>query len=604
MSFHFLARSGATSLLVLAACSTAPSPPPAPGEPFTAVVNRVQGFTDGSFLTAFTDRDGGTWVGGNVAIVLRRPAGGGWSAEPVPIEGTVTGLWQDTDGSMLATAGTQLLVRDPVQSAWEPAALPATSQLLDIWGMGDGTLFLTGVGGTILRRVEGEWSRSETGVTDEIWGIVGNSASDLVAVGQNGTILESDDGGATWHRVASPTDLPLFAVAADGTGRLVAVGAGGIVLLRDGDNWELTATPTTANLFEVRSAGPGRFIAAGDGGVLFEGDGLTWQLIENLGASENLRAITGNAGSRVAAGWFGSVLDEAIGWGSVVNGSRIYAVHTPGDGNAFAVGQGGVAFERVAGNWQPRVMPGSRSYYALAGPRALGRLAVGDGGSVLRFDGTIWEQMPVQATELLRSVWFDGQRAVVVGENGVALLMEGGAWRRVPTGTNAFLRHVGGRDWQHLFAVGDGGVVLRFNGDGFHLETSPTEVSLRGVTTRRNGETWMVGDGGRVYRREGSIWRIVLPPSFNDMRAVHEVDGVLYLAGDLGQIWARDDENESWVPLAASQPGLWLGMGGSDELLLVGEFGTIANGVHAALAALRGNALPVIKASGERSTPH
>src|SRR5690606_17301232 len=113
--------------------------------------------------------------------------------------------------------------------------------------------------------------------------------------------------------------------------------------------------------------------------------------------------------------------------------------------------------------------------------------------------------------------------------------------------------------------------------DGFHLETSPTEVSLRGVTTRRNGETWMVGDGGRVYRREGSIWRIVLPPSFNDMRAVHEVDGVLYLAGDLGQIWARDDENESWVPLAASQPGLWLGMGGSDELLLVGEFGTIAN---------------------------
>src|SRR5690606_33490894 len=108
MSFHSLARSGATSLLVLAACSTAPSRPAVAGEPFTRLVDDAQGGADGALLTAFTDRAGGAWVGGNVALLVHRRPGGSWPAEPIPVEGSVTALWQDDAGRILAAAGTQL----------------------------------------------------------------------------------------------------------------------------------------------------------------------------------------------------------------------------------------------------------------------------------------------------------------------------------------------------------------------------------------------------------------------------------------------------------------------------------------------------------------
>ncbi|HRP06952.1 MAG TPA: hypothetical protein PLL69_00560 [Gemmatimonadales bacterium] len=606
MSFPVLALRRTLPLLLVAACTTTePTPPPPPGEPFSVLVNRVQGITDGSLLTALTDREGVTWLGGSIPALLFRPPGGAWSFEPLPADGVVTGLWQDDDGRILATAGYQLLARGFGTGDWEVEPIPMANsvQLLDIAGFEGGPLFLTGSAGTILRRSGGVWSPSETGVSDELWGIAGDSEHDLTAVGQNGTILESEDGGVTWHRAFSPTDRTLFAVASDGAGRLVAVGGNGMVLLRDGDTWEVTGSPTNANLFEVKSAGPRRFLIAGDDGTLFEGDGLAWEMIEGIGTRENLRAITGQAGSRVVAGWFGAVMDEAATWGTVLNGSRIYSIHDPADGNAWAVGQGGVAFERVAGAWSPRKMPGTGSYYAMAGPRAIGRIAVGDHGAVLRYDGNSWHQMAAPATELLRAVWYDGNRAVVVGEAGTALIMEGGVWRRVPSGTTGFLRDVGGRDWQHLFAVGDGGVVLRFNGEGFQLETTPTEVNLRGGVTRRNGETWMVGDEGRIYRREGSIWRIVLPPTLGDLRAVHEVDGVLYIAGAAGMAWYRDDQNENWVPITTSLPGLWLDMTGSDELLLAGEFGTIAEGVHESAGALLGAAVPAIRGAAARPVP-
>jgi hypothetical protein len=566
-----------TPLLFTAACATEPSPVTPPGENFVRVDNHVRGMHESSMLAAFTDRDGTVWIGGNIGVLLRREPGGEWVVEPILVTGIVSGLWQDADGHMLATAGTELLQRGLELADWDPVPIPSSSLLLDVWGLDGERIFVGGTAGTILRRVDGEWLRAEVPTGNEIWGFGGTSESDLVAVGQNGTILESSDAGANWVKATSPTTSTLFAVAADGAGRVVAVGSGGTVLLRDGDTWESTASPTELNLFEVRSSGPGQFMITGDGGEIFEGNGLTWQRVPTVGIRENFRAITGAPGSRVVAGWFATVVDEADGWAASHTGTRIYGVHAPVGGDPIAVGQGGAGYQRRNGIWQSLFIPSPGSLFAIAGPTPNDRLAVGDSGGVMHFNGATWQREVVPATGLLRSVWYDGTHALVVGNNGTALVRENGSWRTVNTGTTRFLRHVGGRDWGTLYVAGDSGTLLRWDGSQFDAIDVPVTQNLRSSWVRTTRDVYVVGDIGTVLHFDGWSWTRQPTPTLNDLRTIHAVDNVLYAAGDFGQIWRFD--GDGWTALPVDQLGFWLHLAGDDELIAVGEVGTIAEGV-------------------------
>jgi photosystem II stability/assembly factor-like uncharacterized protein len=538
----------------------------------------MRGLTNASLVAVFTDRDGTNWVGGNTSLLLRREPGGDWTTVPISVSGIVTGIWQDAAGHLLVAAGAELLEKSLNSDEWTLVPIGTDALLLDIWGLDGERIFVGGTGGTIVRRVADEWLPAVTPVGDEIWGFAGTSIEDLVAVGQNGTILESNDAGATWVEVPSPTTRTLFAVAADGAGRVVAVGSGGTVLLRDGDTWEVSAAPTELNLFEVRSSGPGQFILAGDGGLLFEGDGLSWQRIENLGMRENFRGITGPPGARIAAGWYGTVLDEATGWKSSVTGTRVYGIHAPAGETAMAVGQGGVAYERRNGVWQLSFIPGSASLFAIDGPTGSDRIAVGDSGSVLHFDGASWHPESVPANGLLRSVWYDGRRAMVVGAEGTVLVREEGNWRAVASGTTRFLRHVGGREWGRLYVAGDSGTVLRWNGERFDPVEVPAVQNLRASWVHNPRDVYVVGDGGTILHYDGWSWSRVFPPTLNDIRAIHSVDNILYIAGDFGQLWRFNGVD--WLALPSDQPGFWLALAGVDELIAVGELGTIAEGVR------------------------
>src|SRR5690606_2558142 len=102
-----LRRLAVTLSLLAVACTTEPSPVMPPGEGFVRLDNEREGLSNGSMLTAFTDIEGTQWVGGNIGALLRRPEGGAWSLEVVPVTGIVTGMWQDATGHLLITAGSE-----------------------------------------------------------------------------------------------------------------------------------------------------------------------------------------------------------------------------------------------------------------------------------------------------------------------------------------------------------------------------------------------------------------------------------------------------------------------------------------------------------------
>src|SRR5690606_100853 len=180
---------------------------------------------------------------------------------------------------------------------------------------------------------------------------------------------------------------------------------------------------------------------------------------------------------------------------------------------------------------------------------------------------------------VLRSIWYDGNRALAVGEGGIVLARESGSWRQVASPTLQFLRHVGGSSWDNLIIVGDSGILMRWNGQRVDRLPVQTQRNLRASLMRAHGDGYVIGDDGILLYFNGVSWSVRLGPTLNSMRSIHEVDGVVYIAGELGQIWRLEQGND-WTPLPTDQIGFWLDLAGEDELIAVGEFGTIARGVR------------------------
>jgi photosystem II stability/assembly factor-like uncharacterized protein len=110
--------------------------------------------------------------------------------------------------------------------------------LFGVWTSTQGADLITvGLGGAIFRRAEGEvmFTREDTRVSQDLYGVFGVARDRVYAVGARGSILRYD--GSEWAVTGSPTSNELFAVHGLADGSLtVAVGSRGtIAVLREDD---------------------------------------------------------------------------------------------------------------------------------------------------------------------------------------------------------------------------------------------------------------------------------------------------------------------------------------------------------------------------------
>ncbi len=112
--------------------------------------------------------------------------------------------------------------------------------------------------------------------------------SQALAVGDDGTIFNSGDAGATWQSVASPTVSALTSVAIAGDGTAVAGSAAGEILVGSAGAWALAGaaagpvTAVAASAAPVWGDGvPDLFVAAG-GDVLGSDDALAFASLPGL----------------------------------------------------------------------------------------------------------------------------------------------------------------------------------------------------------------------------------------------------------------------------------------------------------------------------------
>ena len=261
----------------------------------------------------------------------------------------------------------------------------------------------------------------------------------VVAVGERGTVLLSDDQGASWQpaTVTPQRDLTLTALVALTDSRLLAVGHDGWILRSDdqGAHWaEVRYDSELAEpLLGIWSAGAQQVLAFGSFGKFYQSDdaGRTWRATALSVDSAHLNGLDGGPdGRRMVVGEQGLVMrtdDAGQHWQTLpafYNGSLFGVVRLSAErwvtygmrGHVFVSQDFGQSWQQVAvGNTLPL-------YGHVLLPKGDGVLIVGAGSSMVRLDGT---GQRVSATRLpglgtlTSAVIVNAGRLLVGGERGV-----------------------------------------------------------------------------------------------------------------------------------------------------------------------------------------
>lgn len=166
-------------------------------------------------------------------------------------------------------------------------------------------MFAVGDGGTLLTGSPdaGEWTVRESGTSADLVGVATVDGVTAVAVGADGTVLRSADGGETWATVDAGLGAgsTLSSVAAVGSAGFVIVGDGVGAWSEDGgETWAAGGGLEGVGLNDVAPISGSRVLAVGDGGTTAESKdaGATWTVGEVDGefAQLDLRGVSFRGG--------------------------------------------------------------------------------------------------------------------------------------------------------------------------------------------------------------------------------------------------------------------------------------------------------------------
>lgn len=176
-----------------------------------------------------------------------------------------------TNGYVIGEGGWALKIRFGHEGV-EPLDLPSRYLLLGGTFIDTSSAFITGGGGTILKGTNGgsNWSEIPAGSGSVRLGAIAFADKDKgCAVGDEGRILCTSDGGNIWRDVRSGVEHDLLDIAFAGSNFGIAVGDAGSVLITTsaGEKWTEEPSGTKGRIERIVYAG-GKWFAVGFGGVI------------------------------------------------------------------------------------------------------------------------------------------------------------------------------------------------------------------------------------------------------------------------------------------------------------------------------------------------
>ena len=511
----------------------------------SGVTTDIEGITYASGLGLFV-------AVGESGTILTSPNGITWTQRSSP-SGFSSRLRDVVfaESRLVAVGDNGSLLTSANALSWTDRSLSVDGNDLNSIAYGEGIFVAVGDDLTVATadNPEAGWTITTVGVSDSF---TRNSLNDMlydgedfIAVGEEGTLLQSSD-GVFWEVQFASRAKGLNTVAEE-NGTIIVLGeTGDAVVSLDKQFWEEGSTGFVYDIQEAHYFNR-QFIAGGSNGVILtSSSGVAWTVRD------------------------ADIRDSVNG--SAFNGS----IH-------LAVGDNGRLFRSSDGaSWVSSTLGGgfTEDLYGVVYHESQDQfVVVGEGGSVFTSNnGTVWTRRIVSGLGDLRSVTYSSSLdlLVAVGDDfSIATSSNGATWIVRSSGAGNDLQSVAaGSDG--LVAVGDNGRII-FSDDGINwdVQVSFTTDYLYSVAFGR-GRFVVVGeDGVALLSDSGTTW---VRQETGVREDIHSViySGNTFVAVGVGFSFLSSEDGVSWTALASGgATGLNFVSSDNDLLVAVGEYGII-----------------------------
>lgn len=464
------------------------------------------------------------------------------------------------------------------------------------------------------------------------------SATDIWAVGASGSIWHDD--GSAWSLYTSTGSEQWNDVACTSSNECWAVGNAGAVATYDGVRWTRSTVPSSANINGMFALSRSDIWAVGASGHVWNYNGTSWSLHTDTGNGEDWQSVWMTS---AGMGWMGDASGQLFHYTnryktSGTFQSRIFdsgANATTWDIASWTelIPSGGDITVAVrAGNtatpdgswsaWSGEVTDPLGSAISAVGRYAQYRLTltrptdeattpeladitmfyntptnahlnavdmvsansgwiVGNGGVIMRYDGTRWTTVPSPVvSDLLDIAMVSATDGWAVGASGKMVRYDGSRWNEYTDTGNQTWNAVDMLTATDGWAVGNAGELAHWDGSAWNNTiTSPTSIALHDVHMASSTSAWAVGaDGSReILFYDGTSWSMhTNMPGSEAVRSVFfssATDG--WAVGDSGQVMRYDGAN--WNDTQDTGADAWRdgACAGTDDCWIVGDNGSI-----------------------------
>ncbi len=319
------------------------------------------------------------------------------------------------------------LVLNTANAQWIRQNSGTKSSLNSVYFTGSLTGYAAGDEGTILNTVNGgkNWTTQTSGISKRLTSLCFTDSLTGYAVGDSGTILKTMNGGNTWIQLPGGTNVNLKSVSFYDSMNGLIVGEEGTILktVDGGNTWIQQTSGVTIPLSSVCFADTLTAYIITDSDYAWEGEGTVLKTV-NGGANWDILASGRNWIPNAPGGFY--LLLTSVYFTDAVNGCIVgYGLAPSVHGSSYSevtdsfilnTTDGGITWTETEGY--------GRALLSVHSPDLNTGYVVGEKGKILRTTdrGATWSSQISGIGETLRSVYFaDSLTGYAAGDHGIIL---------------------------------------------------------------------------------------------------------------------------------------------------------------------------------------
>lgn len=164
-------------------------------------------------------------------------------------------------------------------------------------------------------------------------------------------------------------------------------------------------------------------------------------------------------------------------------------------------------------------------------------------------DAGVLRWAPQTTTSTFTGIWGATANAVyAVAQEGSIWRFDGTSWKDLPSGGFNGLLGIWGSDTNDIYAVGGGGDVLHYDGRSWLKEASLPTSGLAGVSGSSSTNIYAVGNNGTIFHNDGTGWTAMTSTATQNFSSVWlATTSAVYATGSAGELWEYN--GTSWSKL-------------------------------------------------------